>query len=124
MSEYSNKNRRNRNVSIPDFRQETERQYRYSNRPYQKDYLKGTEWDREEDKRKKEREERYQERRDRRAQEARDVRGQESKHARKGSYTERQKNLQKNRNRNRENQLFLQNEKERPYNRKNLENEL
>ena len=123
MSEYSNKNRRNRNVSIPDFRQETERQYRYSNRPYQKDYLKGTEWDREEDKRKKEREERYQERRDRRAQEARDVRGQESKHARKGSYTERQKNLQKNRNRNRENQLFLQNEKERPYNRKNLENE-
>ena len=43
-----NRKDRGRNVSVPDFRKETDREYQYSNRPYQREYLKGTEWDREE----------------------------------------------------------------------------
>ena len=53
MNENNEKNRRHRNVSIPDFRNETDREYQYSSRPNQRDYLKGTEWDREEEIRKK-----------------------------------------------------------------------
>lgn len=45
MGEY--RREKNRNVSIPDFRKETDEEYAYSKRPYQRDYLKGTEWDRE-----------------------------------------------------------------------------
>lgn len=44
MSEYKNENKK-RNVAVPDFRKETRREYEYSKRPYQRDYLKGTEWD-------------------------------------------------------------------------------
>ena len=64
MSDSSNneKNRRNRNVSIPDFRNETDRQYQYSSRPNQREYLKGTEWDREEEIRKKRDQEAYERR--------------------------------------------------------------
>lgn len=64
MSEFSNneRNRRNRNVSIPDFRNETDRQYQYSSRPNQRDYLKGTEWDREEELRQKREQEAYERR--------------------------------------------------------------
>lgn len=44
MSEY-NKEKRKRSVAVPDFRNETRREYEYSKRPYQRDYLNGTEWD-------------------------------------------------------------------------------
>lgn len=47
MSEYNNEKKK-RSVAVPDFRNETRREYEYSKRPYQKDYLKGTEWDRTE----------------------------------------------------------------------------
>ena len=46
MGEYR-REKNSRNVSIPDFRKETQREYEYSKRPYQRDYLKGTDWDRE-----------------------------------------------------------------------------
>ena len=46
MGEYR-REKNNINVSIPDFRKETQREYEYSKRPYQRDYLKGTDWDRE-----------------------------------------------------------------------------
>lgn len=48
MSEYKDEKRK-RNVEVPDFRNETRREYEYSKRPYQRDYLKGTEWDRKEE---------------------------------------------------------------------------
>ena len=48
MSEYKNE-KRTRNVAVPDFRNETRREYEYSKRPYQREYLKGTEWDKAED---------------------------------------------------------------------------
>lgn len=48
MSEYKNE-KRTRNVAVPDFRNETRREYEYSKRPYQRDYLKGTEWDKAEE---------------------------------------------------------------------------
>lgn len=51
MSEYNNEKRK-RSVAVPDFRNETRREYEYSKRPYQKDYLKGTEWDRTEEEKK------------------------------------------------------------------------
>ncbi len=48
MSEYNNEKRK-RSVAVPDFRNETRREYEYSKRPYQRDYLKGTEWDKAEE---------------------------------------------------------------------------
>lgn len=49
MNQYSNNHRNKRKVSVPDFRHETEREYQYSKRPNQTNYLKGTEWDRSSD---------------------------------------------------------------------------
>ena len=46
--QHNNKVRKPRDLVIPDLRNETEREYQYSKRPYQRDYLRGTEWDREE----------------------------------------------------------------------------
>ena len=47
-SDQNQKKRQNRDFIIPDLRNETDRQYQYSKRPYQREYLSGTEWDREE----------------------------------------------------------------------------
>lgn len=48
MRENENKeNVRKTKVVVPDFRSETEQEYKYTKRPNQRDYLKGTHWDRE-----------------------------------------------------------------------------
>lgn len=59
MSEYKNEKRK-RSVEVPDFRNETRREYEYSKRPYQRDYLKGTEWDKKEEEEKKQKEQQKQ----------------------------------------------------------------
>lgn len=45
MPQDENRRSSKRQVQVPDFRKETKRQYMYANRPYQKDYLKDTHWD-------------------------------------------------------------------------------